>query len=92
MEKQAFAIDHAASKRKREKLEHYFAKNVWNTDDGFVCLSGEMCRASALKKMDASFYEGQGQAVGSSYEVCEDGSPLRVLVVPMEYGTKRQGV
>lgn len=92
MKKPAFAIDHAASKRKREELEQYFAKNVWNSDDGFVCLSREMCRASALKKTDASFYEGQGQAVGSSYEVHEDGTPLRVLVIPMEYGTTREGV
>ena len=92
MAKRPFAIDRAASRRKREELEHYFAENVWNDHDGFICLSREMCRASALKKKDASFYEGQGQAVGSSYEVRENGTPLRVLVIPMEYGTTRQGV
>jgi hypothetical protein len=92
MTKRTFAVDHSRSQRKRKELENYFAKNVWNDEEGFVCLSGKMCRASALKKPDASFYEGQGQAVGSSYEFQEDGTPLRVLVIPMEYGTTRQGV
>lgn len=92
MTKRTFAVDHSTSQRKRQELEDYFAKNVWNDDEGFVCLSGKMCRTSALKKPDASFYEGQGQAVGSSYVVHEDGTPLRVLVIPMEYGTTRRGV
>lgn len=92
MAERKFEIDRAESNRKRDELETYFADKVWNDDDGFVCLSREMCRASALKKTDTSFYAGQGQAVGSSYEIRENGVPLRVLVIPMEYGTTSEGV
>lgn len=57
MAKRTFAIDHAASKRNREELDHYFANDVWNDDDGLVSLSRAMC-SSALKKTAALFYGG----------------------------------
>lgn len=57
MAKRTSPIDHAASKRNREELDHYFAIDLWNDDDGLVSLSREMC-SSALKKTAALFYGG----------------------------------
>ena len=73
MTKRTFAADHSTSQRKRQELKDYFAKNVWNDDEGFVCLSGKMCRGLLRGRPDDSFYEGLGQAVGSSYEVTKTG-------------------
>lgn len=57
MAKRTFAIGHAASKRRGEELEHYFANSVSNDGSGLVSLSREMC-SSALKKTAALFYRG----------------------------------
>jgi len=88
----AFTVDRAASKRKLNQLERYFNQQIWNPDDGFICSSKEMCRTSAMRKPDTAFYGGQGQMVGPSFDLAENGIPLRVLVIPMEYGTARRGV
>jgi len=87
-----FRVDRAASGRKQKRLETYFNDEIWNPEDRFVCSSASMCKSSALAKPGTAFYEGQGQMIGPAYDVTEDGVPLRVLVVPMEYGTDRVGV
>lgn len=87
-----FTVDRRASARKKNKLERYFADHVWNSTDGFVCLSKNMCRASAMQKPGTAYYEGQGQMVGPCFDLFVDDAPFRVLVVPIEYGTTRRGV
>ncbi|EFG74078.1 hypothetical protein HMPREF0591_5963 [Mycobacterium parascrofulaceum ATCC BAA-614] len=85
----AFSVDRIASDRRKADLESYLSDNVWNPHDGFVCKSAVSCRSSA-EKGGASFYEGQGHMVGPCYDMRVDGTPLRVVVLPMETGEPKQ--
>jgi hypothetical protein len=86
-----YQVDRAMSKRRAKKLQSYLTKKVWGpttrrTWPNFICESKEDCKASA-KRRGAKFYEAQGYAVGSCFDLStENGDPYRVLVVPMEGG------
>lgn len=60
--------------------------------DGFCCQHGPVCRASALRRRDTSFWEGQLSHVGHHYDITENGKPWRVLVMGMETGRSREHV
>ena len=78
------------SERRKVDLESYLAENVWNSDQGFICLSGKVCRRSAHRQPGVGFYEAQGHMVGPCYDLEADGRPFRVLIIPMETVTKHQ--
>jgi hypothetical protein len=83
-------VDKRASKRRKSKLEAYLAENVWNAVSGFSCLSAKMCRDSAVRQPGVGFYEAQGHMVGPCYDLSVGGKPFRVLIIPMETGTKNR--
>lgn len=84
-----FSVDREASDRRKARLESYLRAHVWNPGEGFVCASAFMCRSSA-EKGGASFYEAQGHMVGPCYDMRVDGTPHRVVVLPMETGEPKQ--
>ena len=85
-------VDLDSSATKLGDMERYFAENVWNSTDQLVCHSRDMCRTSAMKRPDTSFHEGQGQMVGPYFDLAVDEKPLRVLVIPMEFGSDESGI
>ena len=83
------AVDRTTSGQRKARLESYLSTSVWNPNEGFVCTSATGCRSSA-EKAGASFYEAQGHMIGSCYDTHVDGTPHRVVVVPMETGEPKQ--
>jgi hypothetical protein len=77
--------DPAATTRRRQALEQYFAREVLSAE-GFVCRNGAACRAAAEARRAGAYHEGQLSYLGPRYDLSEDGVPLRVLVAPMEVG------
>jgi hypothetical protein len=88
----AVVSDPAGSQVRKDALSRYQETLVYNPTDGFVCMSGSLCEASALKRPGTGFYTAQGSSVGAHYELTDDGRPIRVLVVPMETGRPREHV
>jgi hypothetical protein len=85
----SFSVNRAASDQRKASLESYLMANVWNPREGFICTSASKCRSSA-HQCGASFYEAQGHMVGPSYDMHVNGTPYRVLVLPMETGEPKQ--
>ena len=85
----SFSVDRASSGQRKARLESYLSASVWNPDEGFICKSAIGCRSSA-EKAGASFYEAQGHMVGPCYDTRVDGTPHRVVVLPMETGEPKQ--
>lgn len=86
----SFTTDPQATRRRLAALDAYYSAAVLD-GDRFVCASAAACEASAAKP-GVGFDEAPGSAVGSRYDVWEDGLPTRVLVVPMETGRPRTRV
>lgn len=86
----SLAVNRVGSEQRRADLESYLAENVWNRDQGFICLSGKICRRSAHHRTGVGFYAAQGHMVGPCYDIEANGRPFRVLVIPMETGTTNQ--
>lgn len=85
----SFSVDRVASRQRKTRLESYLSASVWNPNEGFICKSATGCRSSA-EKAGASFYEAQSHMVGPSYDMRVDGTPHRVVVLPMETGEPKQ--
>lgn len=79
-----FTSDPDRTRQRIAELDEYLTSSVFGAH-GFVCASGASCSSAALKR-SADFYEGQLSHVGLHYDMYEDGSPLRVLVLGMEMG------
>lgn len=75
--------DEAVTEDRREALRTYLSSAV---DDGrqLVCTSAPRCRASMRK--GESLVEGQLSHIGSSFDLADDGRPLRVVVVSKQVG------
>ena len=86
------------SKRYWNRLEEYCSENVLNPRTGFCCGHKKACRSSAERncssreEKDNSFSAGQLSYVGDGYAVEIGGKPMRILVVPMQVGKKRDGI
>lgn len=80
-----YKVDWVTSQQRAEDLESYLTNWVAKTTVGrMVCASYADCQASAGR---AAFYEAQGDAVGSCYDLTTvNGVPLRVLIVPIDAG------
>ena len=85
----SFSVDHVASVQRKARLESYLAASVWNPREGFICKSATACRSSA-EKGGASFYEAQSHMIGGCYDTQVDGTPHRVVVLPMETGEPKE--
>ncbi|MBX4170944.1 hypothetical protein HBA53_23795 (plasmid) [Rhodococcus pyridinivorans] len=79
-----FSSDPERTRQRIADLDEYMTRSVYGTD-GFVCRSATSCSSAAATK-GADFYEGQLSHVGLHYDMFEDGSPLRVLVLGLEMG------
>ena len=88
-----YRVNRAQSRRRAEKLQSYLTSNVWDPAtkkswSSFCCAFKKECKGSATRR-GAEFFEAQGDAVGPYYDLSTaDGTPHRVLVVPMELGGK----
>lgn len=86
-----YHVDESTSKRRAHQLQAYLTKNVWDPAtlgcwENFGCCFADECYDSAARR-GANLFEAQGHAVGPCYDLStSDGTPHRVLVVPMEAG------
>ncbi len=79
------------SKRYWKDLEKYCSGNVLNPRTGFCCGHKKACRSSA-ERSGKKFAAGQLSYVGDGYAAEIDGIPMRILVVPMQVGKKRDRI
>ncbi|BBY55899.1 hypothetical protein H7J07_02600 [Mycobacterium koreense] len=82
-----YQCDVKRSRERARKLQAYLTRKVAKSSTKtMVCDRYCDCKKSADKK-GAAFFESQGHSVGSHFDLfTESGTPLRVLVVPMEAG------
>lgn len=83
------------TRRRAASLETYMSANVTGGPGRFRCPSLASCKASALGGHPAgsvSYYKGQLSHVGDHYDLVEDGHPIRILVLGMETGRKKEDV
>lgn len=73
---------------RRRDMQAYFDRSVDNGVE-LVCIFGNRCRSSVG---GLSLAEGQLSHVGDHYDIRHDGSPIRVLIVPMQTGRDDQHV
>jgi hypothetical protein len=91
-----YRVNQAQSKRLAARLQSYLSANVWDPAtrrswSDFCCESKTECKGSASRR-GATFVAAQGHAVGPCYDLSTaDGTPHRVLVVPMEAGGSGKG-
>lgn len=84
------SIDSEKSAGRYSELASYVAENLLRPDGTFCCAHAKTCRSSI--RGDFRLYEGQCSYLGKHYEACDDGRPLRILIVPMQTGTQHVGV
>jgi hypothetical protein len=81
-----------ATRQRIADLDAYYQAEVLSGTGEFACRSASACETSALGRPRVGFYPAQGISVGDAYDLREDGSTLRVLVVAMESGQPRSHV
>lgn len=78
--------DMATSAQRQADLTAYMKRAVLGPQ-GFCCSSAHQCRNSALaQKEPIDFAAGQLSHVGKFYDLIEDATPVRILVIGMETG------
>ena len=89
--------DPAGSQVRKDDLSRYQETLCTTRQDGFVCMSGSQCEASALKRPGAGFYPAQGRALPLTMNLhvgtigCGAVAPLRSGPVLMTYGAQMAG-
>jgi len=82
--------DPSATLTRRHQLLAYYDRAVLGSN-GFVCTSHARC-AGSVARPGIGFSEGQLSYLGEHYDTRVNGTPLRVAIVPMEFGAAEKHV
>lgn len=85
-----FTSDPDRTRERIAELDEYMTHSVYGAH-GFVCASRTACSTAATSR-GSDFREGQLSHVGLHYDLFENGTPLRVLVLGLETGRPDQHV